>query len=78
MTNVELAGSHAILSEAKANRILMSHDLVLLAPDHQLGGYRAFAPPEDLAFAVEAAWTHYAVTSDVRHRVVADAAISLC
>ncbi len=35
-------------------------------PDHQVGGYRAFAPADDLAFAVEAAWTHYAATDDVR------------
>lgn len=49
-----------------------------LTPEHQVGGYRAFAPPEDLAFAVEAAWTHHAATSDVRHRVVPDPAISLC
>jgi AraC-like DNA-binding protein len=55
----------------------MPHRL-LPAPDHEVGGYRAFAPPEDLAFAVEAAWTHYAATSDVRHRVVTDAALSLC
>lgn len=47
-------------------------------PDHQVGGYRAFAPPDDLAFAVEAAWTHYAATDDVRHRVVPDPALSLC
>jgi AraC-like DNA-binding protein len=53
-------------------------DRSLSTPDHQVGGYRGFAPPEDLAFAVEAAWTHYAATSDVRHRVVPDAAVSLC
>ena len=50
----------------------------LQAPDHQIGGYRAFAPPDDLAFAVEAAWTHFAATTDVRHRVVPDPALSLC
>jgi len=47
-------------------------------PDHQVGGYRAFAPPGDLAFAVEAGWTHYSANDDVRHRVVPDPAVSLC
>ena len=50
----------------------------LPAPDHQVGGYRAFAPPDDLAFAIEAAWTHDAATDNAPHRVVPDTAVSLC
>ncbi|HUQ18217.1 MAG TPA: hypothetical protein VM099_01280 [Gemmatimonadaceae bacterium] len=56
----------------------MANRSLLTTPEHEVGGYRAFTPPEDLAFVVEAAWTHHAVTSDVRHRVVPDPAISLC
>ncbi|MFN2601501.1 MAG: helix-turn-helix domain-containing protein [Gemmatimonadaceae bacterium] len=60
------------------NHPAMTHSGPPAIADHQVGGYRAFAPPDDLAFAVEAAWTHYAATDDVRHRVVPDPAISLC
>ena len=56
----------------------MSRFDLALTPDHEVGGYRAFAPPGDLAFAVEAAWRHHAATDDVRHRVVPDLALSLC
>ena len=47
--------------------------------DHAIGGYRESPPPADLAFAVEALWTH--ATAPVRptvHRVVPDPAVSLC
>ena len=50
-----------------------------VVPAHQVGGYHEFAPPADLAHAVEALWTHQA--ADVRrttHLVVPDAAVSLC
>jgi len=52
---------------------------VVPVPAHQVGGYHEFAPPPDLARAVEAFWIHQA--ADVRlttHRVVPDAAVSLC
>src|SRR4051812_45659177 len=48
-------------------------------PDHRVGGYHEYAPPPDLADAVEALWTHE--TTGIRvvvHRVVPDAAVSLC
>jgi AraC-like DNA-binding protein len=46
---------------------------------HQVGGYHEFAPPPDLAHAVEALWTHEAAGVQVAvHRVVPDAAVSLC
>ncbi|HEY2855012.1 MAG TPA: helix-turn-helix domain-containing protein [Gemmatimonadaceae bacterium] len=46
---------------------------------YHVGGYQEFTPPPDLADAVEAIWIHQA--SDVHvvtHRVVPDAAVSLC
>jgi AraC-like DNA-binding protein len=46
---------------------------------YHVGGYQEFTPPPDLADAVEAFWIHQA--SDVHvvtHRVVPDAAVSLC
>ena len=48
-------------------------------PDHRVGGYHEYAPPADLADAVEALWTHETVGIRlVVHRVVPDAAVSLC
>src|SRR6185369_7182769 len=48
-------------------------------PHHRVGGYHEFAPPPDLAHAVEALWTHEAAGVRVAvHRVVPDAAVSLC
>jgi AraC-like DNA-binding protein len=48
-------------------------------PHHRVGGYREYAPPPDLADAVEALWTHETVGIPlVVHRVVPDAAVSLC
>ena len=46
---------------------------------HSVGGYAEFPPPPDLADALEALWIHE--TSGLRHvvhRVVPDAAVSLC
>jgi AraC-like DNA-binding protein len=46
---------------------------------HRVGGYHEYAPPPDLADAVEALWTYE--TAGIRlavHRVVPDAAVSLC
>ena len=49
------------------------------SPQHRVGGYREYAPPPDLADAVEALWTHETVGIPlVVHRVVPDAAVSLC
>jgi len=46
---------------------------------HRVGGYNEYAPPLDLADAVEALWTHETVgVRLVVHRVVPDAAVSLC
>lgn len=46
---------------------------------HRVGGYNEFAPPPDLADAVEALWTHETFgIRHVIHRVVPDAAVSLC
>ena len=46
---------------------------------HRVGGYNEYAPPLDLADAVEALWTHETVGIRlVIHRVVPDAAVSLC
>ena len=46
---------------------------------HQVGGYQEFTPPPDLADAVEAVWIHQAPDVLVAtHRVVPDAAVSLC
>ena len=46
---------------------------------HRVGGYNEYAPPPDLADAVEALWTHETVGIRlVVHRVVPDAAVSLC
>jgi AraC-like DNA-binding protein len=48
-------------------------------PHHRVGGYQEFAPPPDLADAVEALWTHEVDGVQVAvHRVVPDAAVSLC
>ena len=48
-------------------------------PHHRVGGYHEFAPPFDLADAVEALWTHEAAGAQLAvHRVVPDAAVSLC
>jgi AraC-like DNA-binding protein len=48
-------------------------------PHHRVGGYHEFAPPPDLADAVEALWTHQVAGVQVAvHRVVPDAAVSLC
>lgn len=48
-------------------------------PDHRVGGYHEFAPPSDLADAVEALWIHEAGGGQIAvHRVVPDAAVSLC
>jgi AraC-like DNA-binding protein len=47
--------------------------------DHVIGGYRESPPPADLAFAVEAQWTHgTAPGRTITHRVVPDPAVSLC
>jgi AraC-like DNA-binding protein len=44
-----------------------------------VGGYRESPPPADLAFAVEALWTHEtAADRTTAHRVVPDPAVSLC
>jgi len=46
---------------------------------HRVGGYHEYAPPPDLADALEALWIHE--TAGIRlavHRVVPDAAVSLC
>ena len=49
------------------------------SPNHRVGGYYEYAPPPDLADAVEALWTHETVGIRlVVHRVVPDAAVSLC
>lgn len=46
---------------------------------HRVGGYHEYAPPPDLADAVEALWTHETGTiQPTVHRVVPDAAVSLC
>jgi AraC-like DNA-binding protein len=47
-------------------------------PQHRVGGYHEFAPPPDLADAVEAMWTHDAGVQVALHRGVPDAAVSLC
>ena len=60
---------------------LFSHgnDVPVDAPDHVVGGYRELPPPADLAFAVEAQWTHQAAPGRATvHRVVPDPAVSLC
>ena len=50
-----------------------------VTPFHKIGGYHEFAPPPDLADAVEALWVHQAANVNViPHRVVPDAAVSLC
>jgi AraC-like DNA-binding protein len=46
---------------------------------HRVGGYNEYAAPPDLADAVEALWTHETVGIRLAvHRVVPDAAVSLC
>lgn len=46
---------------------------------HRVGGYNEYAPPADLADAVEAVWTHETMgIGQTVHRVVPDAAVSLC
>jgi len=48
-------------------------------PHHRVGGYHEYAPPPDLADALEALWTYETVGIRVAvHRVVPDAAVSLC
>jgi len=48
-------------------------------PHHRVGGYHEYAPPPDLADALEAAWTYETVGIRLAvHRVVPDAAVSLC
>ena len=48
-------------------------------PDHVVGGYRESPPPADLAFGVEAQWTHETPAGPATvHRVVPDPAVSLC
>jgi AraC-like DNA-binding protein len=48
-------------------------------PEHAIGGYRESPPPADLAFGVEALWTHEAAPArPTIHRVVPDPAVSLC
>jgi len=48
-------------------------------PDHAIGGYRESPPPADLAFGVEAQWTHETAPGrPTVHRVVPDPAVSLC
>ena len=48
-------------------------------PHHQVGGYHEYAPPPDLADALEALWTYETVGIRLAvHRVVPDAAVSLC
>ncbi|HEX4682883.1 MAG TPA: AraC family transcriptional regulator [Gemmatimonadaceae bacterium] len=55
------------------------HHLPDVTPSHQVGGYHEFAPPPDLRDAVEALWIHQAACANVvPHRVVPDAAVSLC
>lgn len=45
----------------------------------EVGGYQEFRPPADLADAVEALWIYQAPDAHVvSHRVVPDAAVSLC
>src|SRR3954465_10015046 len=49
------------------------------SPNHRVGGYHEYTPPPDLADAVEALWTHETVGIRLGvHRVVPDAAVSLC
>ena len=49
------------------------------SPHHRVGGYREYAPPPDLADALEALWTYETVGIQLAvHRVVPDAAVSLC
>ncbi|HET7248486.1 MAG TPA: helix-turn-helix domain-containing protein [Gemmatimonadales bacterium] len=46
---------------------------------HSVGGYAEFPPPLDLADALEALWIHETSSlQHVVHRVVPDAAVSLC
>ncbi len=46
---------------------------------HRVGGYREYAPPPDMADVLEALWTHETVGLRLAvHRVVPDAAVSLC
>lgn len=55
------------------------HSAPVDTASHRVGGYQEFTPPPDLADAVEAMWVYQA--SDVKvvtHRVVPDAAVSLC
>jgi len=55
------------------------HNAPDVTPSHQVGGYHEFAPPTDLCDAVEALWIHQAADVHVvSHRVVPDAAVSLC
>lgn len=58
-----------------------AHDITFEAAErrHRVGGYNEYAPPSDLVDAVEALWTYETVGVHVGvHRVVPDAAVSLC
>jgi AraC-like DNA-binding protein len=49
------------------------------SPQHRVGGYHEYTPPPGLADAVEALWTYQTVGIRLAvHRVVPDAAVSLC
>jgi hypothetical protein len=55
------------------------NDPPLTETGHRLGGYHEYAPPPDLADALEALWTYETVGIRLAvHRVVPDAAVSLC
>jgi AraC-like DNA-binding protein len=55
------------------------HSASVETASHQVGGYHEFTPPSDLADAIEAVWVHQApAVHVVTHRVVPDAAVSLC
>jgi AraC-like DNA-binding protein len=55
------------------------HNAPDVVPSYQIGGYHEFDPPSDLDHAVEALWVHQAADVKViAHRVVPDAAVSLC
>ena len=66
-------------SSARMSRYSTGGPLPATTPPHRVGGYREFPPPPDLADAVEALWTHETAGGIVAvHRVVPDAAVSLC
>src|SRR5690349_25166126 len=58
---------------------LFDKDFCTLDPQYRVGGYHEYAPPPDLADAIEALWTYETVGIRLAvHRVVPDAAVSLC